>query len=122
VRLAGAGHRRPAGSAQLWAGVLHARGGRPARADGVRRAGVAGVRPEPGLAVRVARRRRFRCAHARPATGAGPVRGLLLRHRGTSPVRHDRTGKRTVYIIIYYIIITRVRPSILQWRGELETL
>jgi len=108
VRLAGAGHRRPASSAQLWAGVLHARGGRPARADGLRRAGVAGVRPEPGLAVRVARRRRFRCAHARPTTGAGPVRGLLLRHSGAPPVRHDRTGE--CLCIIISLLHTYVRP------------
>lgn len=110
VRLAGAGHRRPAGSTQLWAGVLHARGGRPARADGVRRTGMAGVRPESGLAVRVARRRRFRCADARPATRAGPVRGLLLRHRGTPPVRHDRTGERTVCKIIISLLHTYIRP------------
>jgi len=101
VRFSGASHRRPAGSTQLWAGMLHARGGRPTGPNGMRRAGVADVRPEPSLAVRVARRCWFRCAHARSTTGAGPVGGLLLRHRGTPPVRHVRTGERPVYIIIY---------------------
>jgi len=101
VRFAGAGHRRSAGPTQLRAGVLHARGGWPARPHGVRRAGVAGVWPESGSVVRVARRRRFRGGHARPTFGAGPVGGLLLRHRGTPLVCHDWTGKRTD-IVIYY--------------------
>jgi len=104
VRFAGASHRRPAGPTQLRAGVLHARGGRPARPHGVRRAGVAAVRPEPGPVVRVARRRRFRGGHARPTTGAGPVGGLLLRNRGTPPVCHDWTGKRPSYNNIILIL------------------
>jgi len=97
VRFAGAGHRRPTGPAQLRACVLHARGGRSAWSNGMRRAGVAGVWPEPGPVVRVARRRRFRGGHSRPATGAGPVGGLLLRHRGAPSVLHDWTGERPSY-------------------------
>lgn len=100
VRFAGAGHRRPPGPAQLRAGVLHARGGRPARSHGVRRASVAGVWPEPGPVVRVAHRCRFRGGHARPATGASPVGGLLLCHRSTPPVCHDCTGEWPSYTVI----------------------
>lgn len=91
VRFDGPGRRGSAGPAQLRAGVLHAGGGRPTGADGLRRTGLAGVRPEPGLAVRVARRRWFRGQRVRPPVGAGPVGSLLLRHRGTPLVRHGRT-------------------------------
>jgi len=97
VRIAGAGHRRPSGPTQLRTGVLHTRGGRPARPHGVRGAGVAGVWPKPGPVVRVAGRRRFRGGHARPTTGAGPVGDLLLRHRSTPLVRHDWTGEWPSY-------------------------
>lgn len=93
MRLDGRGRGRPAGSAQLRAGVLHARGGRPAGAHGLRRARVAGVRPRPGAAVRVGDRRGFRRGRARPAARARPVRSLLLRHRGPAPVRLDRKGE-----------------------------
>lgn len=104
VRIDGGGHRWTAGTAQLRADVLHARGGRPAWADGVRRAGVAGVRPEPGAPVRVTVRRRFRRARARPTTGIGFVRGLLLRHRGTPLVRHDRTGEYLYCISVLDVV------------------
>lgn len=60
VRFASAGHGRPSGAAQLRAGLLHARGERPARSHGFRRDRVARVRPEPSAPVRIARRRRFR--------------------------------------------------------------
>lgn len=92
VRLDSGGHRGPTGAAQFRTGVLHAGGGRPARADGVRRAGVAGVWPEPGAPVRVAVWRWFRRARARPSAGIGFVCGLLLRHCGTPLVRNGRTG------------------------------
>jgi len=54
MRFAGVGHCRPSGPTQLRLDVLHARGGRPARPHGVWSAGVAGVWPKPGPAVRVA--------------------------------------------------------------------
>lgn len=90
VRLAGPGRGRPAGPAQLRAGVPHARGGRPAGPDVLRRARVAGVRPQPGAAVRVAGGRGLRGARARPAARRGRVRGVLLRGRRAAPVRRDR--------------------------------
>lgn len=92
VRLAGAGHRRVAGPAQLRAGVPHAGNCRPTRADGLRRARVAGVRPEQSAALRVAGRRGFRRPRARPAYVAGSVRRVLLRHRSAPLVRNDQTA------------------------------
>lgn len=91
VRFHGTGHGRTAGAAQLRAGVLHAGGDQPAGADGLRRDRVAGVRPEPGPAVRVAHRRRFHRARPRPAADRGSVGRLLLRRRGPTPVRDGRT-------------------------------
>lgn len=106
VRLHGRGRSRPAGSAQLRAGVLHARGGRPAGAHGLWRARVARVRPRPGAAVRVAGRRGLCRARARPAARARPVRGLLLRHRSAALVRLDRKGE-------YLVIITKIYCKII---------
>lgn len=105
---ASAGHRRSPGPTQLRPSVLHARGGRPARPHGVRRAGVAGVWPEPGPVVRVTRQRRFRGRHSYPTTGAGLVGDLLLRHCGTPPVCHDWTGKRPSYSSIILVLRTTV--------------
>lgn len=58
----------------------------------MRRDRVAGVRPEPGAVVRVGDRRGICRPPARPAASVGPVRGLLLRYRRATPVRHGRTG------------------------------
>lgn len=93
VRLHGAGLGGPTGSAQLGPGVLHARGGRTAWPDGIRRHLVAGVRPQPCAAVRVVGRRRFRRAGVRTAASVGSVRGLLLRQRRPSLVRNDQKSE-----------------------------
>lgn len=109
VRFTGTGRGRLAGAAQLRAGVPHARGVRPTGPDGLRRAGVAGVRPEPGASVRVAHRRGLHRPRARPAARVGPVRGLLLRHRGAPPVRHGRTGEHLLLIDDRVQTVTGIR-------------
>lgn len=123
LRLACVGRRRPVGATQLRPGVLHAGSVRPVRSVGMWRVGLADVWPEQGATVRVARGRRFRRARAHQTRGAGFVRGLLLRHSGTSFVRHDQTGNnrgkrqpsrknaRSSYNTLLYTCCKNVGPS-----------